>query len=461
MEVTFPENMFLIEIRLGRTKWRIKQTTARISKTFHIEEFAEKHPHITLFGPFTVKNGVSVQDLLRAVESAAKAFGAIPFLIHGYDTNQGLNGAVIAYKVIPTYVLANLAETVARSMGNLADNLNTWDQDPGQKWYHVTIANRLDRERASEIFAYLESQSPLVSSFSERPTRFFRSRHLHEGTSEAGLPEISARPPLYDEEGLRITVVQGGTILAEYDLILHCWFFPGSPDAGRTWKQTLQEHRKKSGLELTCPKYHKNPEIFVISDLHFGHANIIRYCARPFSHDAVDEMDKVLIKNWNYTVKPVDRIFHIGDLCYGPDAKDPSEYLQRLNGKIFLIDGNHDEKNTVAHLSETLVHRDIPFLLIHDPDDVRESFSGWVVHGHHHNNNLADYPFINFEDRRINVSAEVIRYQPVSLSYLCDIIEDHTSKPKTRSILLRGEYERRSKDSQPLYGDSVYSRYGI
>jgi hypothetical protein len=92
---------------------------------------------------------------------------------------------------------------------------------------------------------------------------------------------------------------------------------------------------------------------------------------------------------------------------------------------------------------------------------VRESFSGWVVHGHHHNNNLADYPFINFEDRRINVSAEVIRYQPVSLSYLCDIIEDHTSKPKTRSILLRGEYERRSKGSQPLYGDSVYSRYGI
>jgi calcineurin-like phosphoesterase family protein len=442
MEVTFPENMFLIEIRLGRTKWRIKQTTARITKTFRIEEFAEKHPHITLFGPFTVKEGVSVRDLLNAVESAAKDFGAIPFLIHGYDANQGLNGAVIAYKVIPTLLLADLTGTVARSVGDLADSLNRWDQDPGQKWFHVTIANRLDREQAAGIFAYLKDQPPVTTPSSEKEIRSFRSRHLHQGTSEAsdaGLPELSPRPPLYDEEGLRITVVQGGNILAEYDLILHRWFFPGIPDAGQTWKQTLQEHRKKSGLELTSPNYRKNPDIFVISDLHLGHANIIRYCARPFPHDGAGEMDEVLIKNWNYTVKPLDRIFHIGDLCYGPDAKDPSEYLRQLNGNVSLIEGNHDEKNTNAHLSETLVHRDIPFLLIHDPDDMGEPFSGWVVHGHHHNNNLADYPFINFEDRRINVSAEVVRYQPVSLSYLCDIIQDHRSKPKTRSVLLRRE----------------------
>jgi calcineurin-like phosphoesterase family protein len=442
MEITFPENMFLIEIRLGRTKWRIKQTTARIVKNFRIEEFAEKHPHITLFGPFTVKEGVSVRDLLNAVESAAKDFGAIPFLIHGYDANQGLNGAVIAYKVIPTLLLADLTGTVARSVGDLADSLNRWDQDPGQKWFHVTIANRLDREQAAGIFAYLKDQPPVTTPSSEKEIRSFRSRHLHQGTSEAsdaGLPELSPRPPLYDEEGLRITVVQGENILAEYDLILHRWFFPGIPDAGQTWKKTLQEHRKKTGLELTCPKYHKNPDIFVISDLHLGHANIIRYCARPFPHDGAGEMDEVLIKNWNYTVKPSDRIFHIGDLCYGTEAKDPSEYLRQLNGNVSLIEGNHDEKNTNAHLSETLVHRDIPFLLIHDPDDRGEPFSGWVVHGHHHNNNLADYPFINFEDRRINVSAEVVRYQPVSLSYLCDIIQDHRSKPKTRSILLRGD----------------------
>jgi calcineurin-like phosphoesterase family protein len=431
--------MFLLEIRLGRTKWRIKQTTAGIVRTFHIEEFAEKHPHLTLFGPFTIKDEVSVQDLLRAVESAAKPFGAIPFLIDGYDTNQGLNGAVIAYKVIPTPPLADLIEAVVISVGKLADSLNTWDQDPDQKWFHVTIANRLDRQQAAEIFEHLENTSNVVLPSLEESTRFSRILHIRQENSEPGLTEKPARPPLYDEEGLRITVVQGGNILAEYDLIQHRWFFPDVANAARTWKQTLEKHRKKSALELTCPHHSKDPDIFVISDLHLGHANIIRYCARPFPHDAVDEMDQTLIKNWNYTVKPADRIFHLGDLCYGDYATHPRDYLQRLNGNVTLIAGNHDERNNQAIFSRTLVHRDIPFLLIHNPDDAGESFSGWVIHGHHHNNNLAEYPFVNFEKQTINVSAEVVRYQPVSLSCLCTIIQDHTSKPGIRSILLRGE----------------------
>ncbi|WAC04005.1 MAG: 2'-5' RNA ligase family protein [Methanoregula sp.] len=439
MGITFPDNMFLIEIRLGRTKWRVKRITAKIIRKFSIEEFAEKHPHITLFGPFTLKDRFSVQDLLGAVESAAKPFGAIPFLVHGYDTNQGLNGAVIAYKVTPTPPLEDLTEAVARSVRNLADTLNTWDQDPGQKWFHVTIANRLDRQRAAEIFEYLENTSSLVFPPSEKSPGLFRHQLIRQGVSNEDFTEVPVNAPLYDEEGLRITVVRGGNILAEYDLIQHRWFFPDDPYGNRTWKQTLQEHRKKSGLELTRPRYSKDPDIFVISDLHFGHSNIIRYCARPFPHDAVDDMDQMLIKNWNCMVKPVDRIFHIGDLCYGEYAKSPSEYLERLNGDITLIEGNHDGKNNHAYLFRTLVHLDIPFLLIHNPDDVAGSFSGWVIHGHHHNNNLAEYPFVNFEKRRINVSAEVIGYRPVSLSRLCTIIQDHKSNPAIRSILLRGE----------------------
>ncbi|MCX6686994.1 MAG: hypothetical protein NT112_01200, partial [Methanoregula sp.] len=107
MAETFPDTMFLVEIRLGRTKWRIKKITAAIVRLFGIQEFVEKHPHITLFGPCTIKNGISVQDLKKAVEEAARPFGSIPFLIHGYDINQGLNGAVIAYRVIPTHQLAD------------------------------------------------------------------------------------------------------------------------------------------------------------------------------------------------------------------------------------------------------------------------------------------------------------------------------------------------------------------
>jgi calcineurin-like phosphoesterase family protein len=254
-----------------------------------------------------------------------------------------------------------------------------------------------------------------------------------------GVHEDLPPPPLYDEDGLRITVVRGGDILAEYDLEQQCWFSPDSATAALDWQHSLQQYRKKSNIELVHPTYTNNHDIFVISDLHLGHANIIRYCSRPFPHSAVEEMDQVLIKNWNYTVKPNDRIYHIGDLCYGPCAKSPFEYIRQLNGAISLIRGNHDESSKTARQKETLVHKGIPFVLIHNPNDIPETFSGWVIHGHHHNNNLADFPFINFEKRRINVSAEVVRYQPVSLSNLCNIIKDHQLKPKIKTILLRGE----------------------
>ena len=104
-----------------------------------------------------------------------------------------------------------------------------------------------------------------------------------------------------------------------------------------------------------------------------------------------------------YTVKSGDRIFLIGDLCYGPNAKTPFEYLQRLNGDIILIQGNHDKDTESPVHFEILTHLDLHFLLIHDPNDAPPNFDGWIIHGHHHNNNLEEYPFINFEKRRINV----------------------------------------------------------
>ncbi len=60
-----------------------------------------------------------------------------------------------------------------------------------------------------------------------------------------------------------------------------------------------------------------------------------------------------------------------------------------------------------------------------------------MIHGHHHNNDLKNYPFINFEKRRINVSAELVKYQPVSLFDLFTIIKNHQKKPEVKSILLR------------------------
>lgn len=79
--------------------------------------------------------------------------------------------------------------------------------------------------------------------------------------------------------------------------------------------------------------------IFFTSDTHFGHVNILKYCSRPFSD--VETMNNSLIKNWNEKVKPNDIVFHLGDVGFDKNIK---EILYKLNGKIYLILGNHDKK---------------------------------------------------------------------------------------------------------------------
>lgn len=81
---------------------------------------------------------------------------------------------------------------------------------------------------------------------------------------------------------------------------------------------------------------------FFTSDTHFGHANIIRFCNRPFQN--VEEMNEVLIENWNKVVSKGDTIFHLGDFAFGGSSVWNS-IIPRLNGHINLIIGNHDRKN--------------------------------------------------------------------------------------------------------------------
>ena len=82
--------------------------------------------------------------------------------------------------------------------------------------------------------------------------------------------------------------------------------------------------------------------VYFTSDTHFNHTNIISYCQRPFKN--VDEMNERIIANWNEVVGENDIIFHLGDFCLG-GAAEWTRLLDRLNGKIYLIMGNHDRKN--------------------------------------------------------------------------------------------------------------------
>jgi len=80
------------------------------------------------------------------------------------------------------------------------------------------------------------------------------------------------------------------------------------------------------------------------ADTHWFHSRIIEYCNRPFA--TAEEMNEVLIKNWNAVVRPEDQIFHLGDFAFCPPDK-AANIARRLNGKKYLIKGNHDRQKTV------------------------------------------------------------------------------------------------------------------
>lgn len=102
---------------------------------------------------------------------------------------------------------------------------------------------------------------------------------------------------------------------------------------------------------------------FFTSDTHFYHANIIKYCNRPFQ--SVEEMNKALIDNWNSVVGNEDTVYHLGDFCW-KGVQSWQKIREQLNGKIILIAGNHDEpflsKKSVLSLFEKVSFQQVIYI---------------------------------------------------------------------------------------------------
>ena len=79
--------------------------------------------------------------------------------------------------------------------------------------------------------------------------------------------------------------------------------------------------------------------IWLVSDQHYFHTNVITYCSRPFT-DA-NHMNEILIQNHNALVKPEDEVYHLGDFSLW--KRGPEVILPRLNGIHHMrAVGNHD-----------------------------------------------------------------------------------------------------------------------
>lgn len=118
-------------------------------------------------------------------------------------------------------------------------------------------------------------------------------------------------------------------------------------------------------------------KIFVTSDTHYGHANILRYCKRPFfqpedlddkgdwisrgiARERANKHDETLIANHNSVVSPEDTVYHLGDVLMGRTSH-AIQLLRRLNGNFKFIRGNHDrtmdELRTVISFYSDLKYR--------------------------------------------------------------------------------------------------------
>lgn len=154
------------------------------------------------------------------------------------------------------------------------------------------------------------------------------------------------------------------------------------------------------------------PSVYLVADTHFGHAGVCKFLREDGSKlrpwDAPDEMDKDLVEYWNDTVKPQDKVYHLGDVVINRKALG---ILHRLHGDKVLIKGNHD----LFRIEEYLRYfRDIRaywpmdgYILSHIPIHP-SSLSRWKgnFHGHLHANQLEDA-------RYMCVSVEHTDYRPI------------------------------------------------
>jgi len=181
-------------------------------------------------------------------------------------------------------------------------------------------------------------------------------------------------------------------------------------------------------------------KVYFTSDTHFNHANIIKYCNRPFYYeeDFVGEgelanrpwknpvikyrreewMNKTLINNWNSIVSPDDIVYHLGDFGF-LNSEEYAEYLNKLNGHVVLFKGNHDDQNKVkTYLDKAMMYfgGKVVFAQHHPPEEI--PICDFVICGHIHNNWKFKINKQNLNIPIINVGVDVNQYAPISTNSL-------------------------------------------
>ena len=169
---------------------------------------------------------------------------------------------------------------------------------------------------------------------------------------------------------------------------------------------------------------------YYVSDLHFGHANVIKFDNRPF--ETVEEMDRVMIENWNARVSDEDHVYIVGDLIFR-SGNAPEWYLKQLKGHKHLVVGNHDHKWLKGMMEEKrekffddiqqmmfIMDQGNEIHLCHFPIAEWAKFHGGAYHiyGHIHNRTDDAYQFLKQYDHALNAAVSINHYMPVTFQEL-------------------------------------------
>lgn len=377
-----------------------------------------REPHVTLFGPF--RSRVRGNIIVTRISDAAAGLDRVSCTTGDLVRLKGVRGGALALSLSPGADLSGLYQRLVAALPPVASGCTWIDRPPGQRIFHISL-------RFNVPFREFER-------FWKRTSELPPSPEYAPGTGKGSVAPLRTYLKACDSpiDIFRITVVRRGSIWKEFDLPRRIWLSRKESVDPREWRNTYRQYRENEGMELHENAQDRSPHQYVISDLHLGHRNIIHYCRRPFS--TAEEMDEVLIRNWNCRVGPGDEVFYLGDLCHGKHAAPALEYLSRLNGRIHVVAGNHDEGIPGSVQSLRVHSGTTEFFLVHDPAQAPGDIPGWVIHGHHHNNDTGTYPFINAGTRTINVSAELLDYTPVSIAELCGFLNNIRPGEKIGSL---------------------------
>jgi len=426
---------YLIEIRFGgEVKRRLREIIQNIARQVGSHSLVRGHyvPHISLYGPFRTREERTVLARLRDV---CANYDIVPYRLQGFEH---FNRETVYADVHTSQPLRELRYQLSQELEPVTFDAEAWDHN---RWFnfHTTVARR-ESQKFEEIWDHVQNHERIKHDGYVKRINLIKDHNIRK---EYSVPQgrflnsdaATSRPGWARDR----TLIDRWQRPSDHDELV-----PSQPGRVTRWKTMFSDRwsAHDSGTRRNQRFEEREKRTFVIGDLHLNHQNIIEYCDRPFK--TLFEMNQQLISNWHDTVGPDDTVVLRGDLDLYFGNITTHDWLHALNGEIVFIRGNHDGAESVEYTDSYVLETDRrQYYCTHYPDEVPSDWDGWVIHGHKHNNDLQNYPVINYTQQRVNASVELIDYRPLSVRKLERCID---ASPSTSNA-------QRLDDCGPLAAD--------